>query len=153
MRKEVVSLLTIALFMGCITGGMVVNNGNKILIEFTVTVQNHTFDTGTISFIVGEHSVLPGLEVGVVGMKLGEEKTFTVPPSLAYGEYDESKIIGFDREIFRDPEPELNDEVKTSSGDGRIINISDELVFVDFNHLLVGQDIIFNVKIMTIEKI
>ena len=153
MRKEIVSLLTIALFMGCITGGMVVNNGNKVLIEFTATVQNHTFDTGTISFIVGENSVLQGLEAGVISMKLGEEKTFTVPPSLAYGKYDESQVISFDRESFRNPEPELYDEVKANNKDGRIISISDESVIVDFNHPLAGHDIIFNVKIMTIEKI
>lgn len=36
---------------------------------------------------LGNHEVIPGLELGVTGMRIGESRQLTIPPYLAYGKY------------------------------------------------------------------
>ena len=38
------------------------------------------------TFLLGEGHVIAGLEEGVIGMKIGEVRTFVIPPQLAYGD-------------------------------------------------------------------
>ena len=45
-----------------------------------------------LTFKVGSGQLITGFDEGVIGMKVGEEKTLTIPPEKAYGEYDEAKI-------------------------------------------------------------
>jgi FKBP-type peptidyl-prolyl cis-trans isomerase 2 len=151
--KKIFLILPLALIMGCITGGAVVNSGDRVSIEYQASVLNHTFDKGSISFVVSEHSVIPGLESGVIGMKVGEEKNFTVPPQLAYGEYDDELLVMIGRDVFNESEPKLYDKVTFFGKTGMIVNVSDELVIVDLNHWLAGHELLFYVKVLTIEKI
>lgn len=151
----VASVFAVVMLSGCITGGMVVNSGDKVSIDYVayLTDLNHTFDKGTISFVVSEHTVIPGMEAGVIGMKAGEEKTFTVPPSLAYGEYDNNLLIPIQTAIFNGSLPNLYDKVTMFSRDGMVVNVSDDWVVVDLNHWLAGYNITFDVKMLTIEKV
>ncbi|MFT3707342.1 MAG: FKBP-type peptidyl-prolyl cis-trans isomerase [Archangium sp.] len=64
--------------------------GTKVSMHFTGTlVDGGVFDTsykrGPMQFWVGEGHVLPGLDQGLFGMKEGELRRITVPPSLGYG--------------------------------------------------------------------
>jgi len=46
---------------------------------------------------VGSGGLIPGFENALIGMKVGEEKTVTVPPEQAYGEIDEQMVINVNR--------------------------------------------------------
>lgn len=39
-----------------------------------------------ISFELGKNAIMPGIEQGIVGMKVGGKRKLTIPASLAYGE-------------------------------------------------------------------
>ena len=43
------------------------------------------FDTGTLTFVVGAGTLVPGFEQGVAGMKVGGTRTLLIPSSLGYG--------------------------------------------------------------------
>ena len=43
------------------------------------------FDAGQFEFTVGAQEVIPGFELGVVGMKVGGTRLIIIPPELAYG--------------------------------------------------------------------
>jgi FKBP-type peptidyl-prolyl cis-trans isomerase FkpA len=43
------------------------------------------FDSGKFSFTLGQNQVVPGFEQGVLGMKVGGQRTVLIPSSLGYG--------------------------------------------------------------------
>ena len=50
------------------------------------TVIQNSKDLGTpFQFTLGAGDVIPGWEMGFVGMKVGGVRTITIPPELAYG--------------------------------------------------------------------
>ena len=51
------------------------------------------FDSGSISFRLGENRVIPGWERGLIGMKVGGKRTLRIPPQLAYGEKGIGDVI------------------------------------------------------------
>lgn len=44
-------------------------------------------------FILGENNVIKGWELGVLGMKAGEERKLTIPPELGYGSQGVGGVI------------------------------------------------------------
>ncbi len=54
----------------------------------TLFDQSRTDASGKVealSFNLGEHKVIPGLEQGVAGMKVGGKRIIIVPPAVGYG--------------------------------------------------------------------
>lgn len=72
--------------------GAAVAEGDTVSVHYIGTLQNGTeFDNSrkrgsTFEFTVGEGRVIPGWEQGVIGMKVGGQRTLVIPPELAYGE-------------------------------------------------------------------
>ena len=66
--------------------------GKLISVHYTLwreggEVVDSSLDRGrAFNFVLGAHRVIPGLEEGVVGMKVGGTRQLVVPPELAYGE-------------------------------------------------------------------
>lgn len=84
--------------------GQVVKNGDTVSVDYVGKFPDGTlFDTSLeseakaagkfqegrpyqpFSFVVGQGQVVPGFDKNVLGMKVGETKTFTLPPEEAYG--------------------------------------------------------------------
>jgi peptidylprolyl isomerase len=68
----------------------VVSKGDTIKVEYVAkladgTVVDKSEGNGPLEFTVGKGELIDGFDEAVVGMKLGEEKTVTVPPEKAYG--------------------------------------------------------------------
>ncbi len=85
--------------------GDVAKKGDKISIHFVGTVlDGGVFDDshprGTFDFWVGEGQVISGLDTGLIGMKEGELRVVTVPPSEGYGADAKPKIPAFSTLVF-----------------------------------------------------
>lgn len=66
-------------------------NGDTVLVHYTGTLENGTvFDSSIprgqpFSVTLGKGQVIQGWELGLLGMKIGEERKLVIPPELAYG--------------------------------------------------------------------
>ena len=72
---------------------------SKVTVNYTGWLGNGTqFDSSIdrgepFNFTLGTGSVIPGWDIGIEGMKLGEKRELIIPPALAYGAKGAGKII------------------------------------------------------------
>jgi len=138
-----------------------VENGNTVSVHYTGTLTDGTqFDSSRgkdpLSFQVGNGQVIPGFDNAVVGMTVGESKTFTIPVDEAYGPKNEEAI----QEVSKDRFPEGYDAQvgQTVTGQNEIgqnfqaliIAEAEGTVTLDFNHPLAGQDLTFDVELVSV---
>lgn len=109
-----------------------------------------------IDYVHGYGMLVPGLEAGLAGMKVGESKTIKVSAAEGFGERDEELIMEVDRTDFPHPdEIAVGDEFIAESPEGeeiamKVIEVLPDSVRVDANHPLAGMDLEYDVKIRTI---
>merc|ERR1711874_801527 len=67
--------------------------GDRILLNYTGLLEDgSTFDRGSADFVIGDETVIRGLEEGMLGQCAGEKITMIVPPSLGYGNNPSDKV-------------------------------------------------------------
>jgi FKBP-type peptidyl-prolyl cis-trans isomerase 2 len=138
-------------YVGKLEDGTIFDTSVKeVAVEAGIYIQMRNYEP--LTFTIGEGQMIKGFDEGVVGMQVGEEKTLTIPPEEAYGEYREE----FVREIpvgAVDFTPEVGMRLATDSGlTGTITNVNENNFIVDFNHELAGKTLIFSVKVVSVEK-
>ncbi len=73
------------------TGAEIVNGQTAVVTYVGKLTDGTVFDAsknhgdGSFSFVVGNDRVIQGWHQGIVGMKVGEHRTLTIPPELGYG--------------------------------------------------------------------
>lgn len=119
-----------------------------------------TFDSSAgrepLEFELGSGMVIPGFDLGVSGMTVGEKKTINIPAAEAYGEKNEEMILEFPRAQFpADMTPEVGMQLNMSNNQGQnfpvvIVEVKDEVVMLDANHPLAGKELIFDLELVEI---
>jgi len=138
-----------------------VKNGDKVKVHYHGRLTNgETFDTSAgrepLEFEVGSGMVIKGFDDGVTGMKVGEKKTINIPAEQAYGEKNTEMIIEYPKAQFpQDMQIELGMPLVMSSASGqqfqvKIAEIKDEVVVLDANHPLAGEELIFDLELVEI---
>lgn len=75
--------------------GTVVENGTEFSVNYTGWLSNGVeFDSGALNasnhpnlrpYRIGAGDIIPGFEIGLLGMRPGGTRRFIIPPELAYG--------------------------------------------------------------------
>lgn len=107
-----------------------------------------------LEFIGGKGQIIPGLEKEVEKMEIGEERTIAIPADDAYGQRNEEWVETLPRDQFNGIELQKGMTLYGQSPDGQTIAVTvkdfdDEKVVVDYNHPLAGEDLTFDVKIIS----
>jgi len=107
-----------------------------------------------LEFIAGKGQIIPGLEKEIEGMEVGEEKVVTVKAEDAYGERNEEWVETLPKEQFEGIELQKGMTLYGQSPDGQTIAVTvkdfdDKTVTIDYNHPLAGEDLTFDVKVVT----
>lgn len=132
--------------------------GMRVSINYTGSLEDGTVFDSTepdgrepLAFTVGEGTMIPGFEKGVLGMSVGETKDIKMGPDDAYGEWDERALQQFP--IEKMPEgTEVGTQLQTSQGGRAVVTkIEDDLVTVDLNHPLAGKTLSFTVELLSCE--
>lgn len=101
--------------------------------------------------------VIPGFDDGVTGMVVGEKKTIHIPNAEAYGPKQEDMVMEFPKDRFpADMVAEVGMQLNMSNGSGQnfpvvIVDVRDEVVILDANHPLAGQDLTFDLELVAID--
>jgi FKBP-type peptidyl-prolyl cis-trans isomerase FkpA len=81
--------------------GTAAENGDVLSVLYTGKLDNGTvFDASSLhgntpfSFTLGAQQVIPGWDLGLVGMKVGGTRDLTIPPELGYGAQGQGPIPG-----------------------------------------------------------
>ena len=137
-------------------------NGDIVQVDYTGTLEDGTvFDTSEgrepLNFTLGEGKMIPKFEQAVLGMKVGESKTFTIPADEAYGPYRDDLVLVVNREdLPTGLDPDVGQQLQMTLPDGgtsigTVTNATDTTITVDFNPPLAGKDLTFEIKLISIQ--
>lgn len=135
--------------------------GDTVKVHYTGTLSDGSvFDSSVesdpIEFTLGSAAVIPGFETAVLGMQIGDRKTFTIPADEAYGERDPRMVQDVPRsELPADMEIFLGMRLTASDNEGReiplvVTELTDATVKLDANHPLAGQDLTFAIELVAV---
>lgn len=107
-------------------------------------------------YIQGASQIVPGLETGLEGLKVGEKKNVTIAPDDAYGPVHPGLKMTVKKDQFpgvKDIEAGMQFQAQSPEGHGMIftiVGVAGDDVTIDGNHPLAGQTLHFTVEILSI---
>jgi FKBP-type peptidyl-prolyl cis-trans isomerase SlyD len=133
-----------------------------VSLEYKLTVGGEivdsTDDSDPLEFLQGHKNIIPGLEKELYGMSIGDKKTVLVSAKDAYGELDSEAFVDVPRDEFPPDIPletGVQIQVRDMQGglmDAVIEKIGDDVVQLNFNHPLAGEDLNFEVTIADLRQ-
>lgn len=135
-----------------------IEQGKKVKVHYTGRLdEDNIFDSSVgrepLEFVVGEGTLIPGFENGVIGMSQGEKKTIELSVDEAYGQLREELISDVPKENL--PEGvQVGQSLQAMTEQGPInvvvTEINETTAKVDANHPLAGKNLIFDLEIVEV---
>ena len=138
-----------------------VKEGDVVKVHYTGKLINgEQFDSSVgrepLEFTVGAGQMIKGFDDAMPGMNLGEKKTINIAPEDAYGPRSDEAIIEFPKQnVPADIKLEPGMPLTLSNQDGQpvpviIVEVKEEVIVLDANHFLAGQELIFDIELVEI---
>lgn len=132
---------------------MTASKGNVVTIRYTLHVRDGLIDQGELAYLHGYRNIVAGLEEALEGKAVGDQVVVAVPPEKGYGFYDPEGVQVVDRASFpADAEVVGGAMFYAEDSQGNpvpftVINVNDNEVTIDFNHVLAGETLNFEVTV------
>ena len=143
------------------TGKIVVSDGKLVKAHYTLTVDGKVVDSSKgkepLQFKVGSKQMIPGFEKAIIGMKVGEKKSFKVSPKDGYGIEDPKAFQNVPKNrLPHEMTPKAGMLLRVKGKDGReftarISEVRKDMVVLNFNHPLAGKTLNFDVEIVEVK--
>ena len=159
------SVITAVTFIAWCNKQNTVQIGDTVEINYTATLPDGsvfkaTEEQETLRFVVGSGEVIPGLDEGVVGMKLDKTNTIKIAADKAYGsEYNEKKVQKIAKNIFEMSKlnPVEGEKLTLGNEEGLIKGFEKddkgyEYVLFDINPPYTYETLTYKVNIQKLEK-
>ena len=142
--------------------GLCIESNSRVTLHFALKFEDgaiidSTFEKEPATFTFGDGSLPVAFENKILGMKTGQTDTYTLLPEEGFGQANVNNIQHFSRKDF-DESLELVEGLVISFADskqselpGVIKSVDGDNVLVDFNHPLAGQNLVFQVDIISVE--
>lgn len=137
-----------------------ISEGKVVKFNYVLKVNNEVVDStegkDPLEYTQGQKMIIPGLESNMEGLSVGDKKTVVVGAEDAYGKFDEAAIVEAPTEqLGEDAKPEIGMMLQATSPagqpiPGKVIEVKEETVVVDFNHPLAGKELHFDVEIVEV---
>jgi len=138
-----------------------IENGQKVSVHYVGTLDNgetfdSSYDRGTpLEFQVGVGKVIPGFDLALKSMTVGEVKEVAIPSDQAYGPRNPQAVETVGREAFPAEMP-LQEGMQVQ-GQGplgpvlaTIVSLDDAQVTLDMNHPLAGENLNFKIELVSL---
>ena len=120
-------------------------------------------ETQPLEFLYGAGAMLPKFESQLAGLREGEPFTIKLSKNDAYGEVNEEAVVDLPKHVFLvsgkfdDELIKIGNTVPMMSSNGQRLNglvleVNEEVVTMDFNHPLAGEDLFFAGKVMAVRE-
>ncbi len=135
----------------------VVASGDNISVYYKLTLANGTvfqsnFGGQPLNFTVGSGQMIRGFDQGVIGMRLDQNKTITIPADQAYGPINPALLVKVPRSAFGNHSVYVGMVIQNSNGQqGTITALNSTNATVDFNSPLAGQNLTFTIMVIRIK--
>jgi len=136
-------------------------------VAYTLVVDGEVVDMAEkdkpLSFIQGIGMMVPGFETNLEGLSAGKKYDFMLNPEDAYGPYNEEVVVDLPISTFM-VDGKVNKDMLSigqvvpmqdqngSPLNGTVIEIANDSVKMDFNHMLAGKDLHFTGEILDVRK-
>ncbi|HEY6641466.1 peptidylprolyl isomerase [Povalibacter sp.] len=141
---------------------MQVTQNAVVSIHYTLTNdKGETLDSSAggepLTYLHGNGNLIPGLESQLEGKQAGDKLQAKVAAVDAYGEHDKSLIQKVPRRSFRgvaDVNVGMQFQVQSNTGPRMVTvtQVQGDMVTIDGNHALAGQDLTFDVEITEVRE-
>ena len=139
----------------------VVSNDMVVGLAYTLYVDDKIADSASaddpLEYLHGHGNIIPGLESGLEGLKVGDKKTVVVTPDEGYGEYDSEATCKLEKNLFPESftftkgQPvSLRDDATGQQCVGYIVSVDGDEVTLDLNHPMAGKTLRFENEIISI---
>jgi FKBP-type peptidyl-prolyl cis-trans isomerase 2 len=139
-----------------------VKEGDVVLVHYTGKLgDGQVFDSSLqrepLEVKLGEGSLIPGFEKGLLDMSPKDKKTIVIDKKEAYGEKQEELFQTVPKEhLPQEITPEVDMALVASNEDGserqlRIAEVNENDIVVDANHPLAGHDLTFELELVAIK--
>ena len=140
---------------------MSAKKGDAVAVHYTGRLEDGSiFDSSVsrspLSFTLGDGNMIKGFDSAVYGMVIGDHKTVTIPAAEAYGERRQDLLIEVPlSQVPPDIQPELGLQLTLQGPGGQpmpvtVVELDEEKIVLDANHELAGQDLIFDIELVSI---
>ncbi len=122
-----------------------------------------TDKSNPLSFLAGVGMMIPGFEKQLEGKKAGETYDITIEPAEGYGEVNPEAVVDLSKDVFK-VDGKLQEDLlvvgnkipmQDNSGmplNGKVVEIMDDKVKLDFNHELAGKTLNFTGEILDVRE-
>ena len=120
-------------------------------------VFDSSLERDPLEVTLGQGSLIPGFEKGLIDMEVNENKTITIPKEEAYGDVREELFQTVSKnDLPTEIKPEVGMRLVAKNPDGseqqlRIAEVKEENIVIDANHPLAGQDLTFDLTLVEIK--
>jgi FKBP-type peptidyl-prolyl cis-trans isomerase 2 len=140
---------------------MKITDGKTVIIDYTLSLKNGdiietTHDEEPVTYIQGSGEVIDGLEQAVEGFEKGTKKNIILPVDQAFGARDPEALIEIPKTDLP-PESLVPETLIHANGpkgqtiNGKVLEVKEHTVIVDFNHPLAGQELYCAVHIIDVQ--
>lgn len=164
MKKTRLVLLGILLLGAVLASGCAAQrakDGDAVTVHYTLTLEDGTVADSSaggepLQFTLGEGKLISGFEEAVVGMRIRDTQTVTLPPEKAYGLRRPELVEVVSRSKLPEGlEPVVGGQLEATAKDGTplmvvITEFTDTTVTVDANPPLAGKTLTFDIELLAI---
>jgi FKBP-type peptidyl-prolyl cis-trans isomerase 2 len=140
---------------------MKIADGKTVIIDYTLSLKNGdvietTQDDEPVTYVQGTGELIDGLEQAVAGLEKGAKEDIVLPVAQAFGAHDPEALLEIPKTDLP-PESLVPETVLHASGpkgqtiNGKVVEVKESTVLVDFNHPLAGQELHCAVHIIDVQ--